>query len=181
MDNFNIEEEVWKDVSGFEGYYQVSNLGRVRSLDRKVWNEKRGHFRSLKGRVLKPSNSREYSDVMLCKNCKPITMQVHRLVAGAFLSNPENLEYVNHKDENKSNNRLENLEWCTAKYNTYYGENSKIRPVMATNVHTGEQTKYQSMMEAVRLGGFNQSHISEVCAGKLKAHKGHYWQYLEEV
>lgn len=181
MDNFNIEKEVWKDVSGFEGYYQVSNLGRVRSLDRKVWSEKRGIFHFQKGRVLKPVNIHGYWRVLLSKDGKPAKAIVHRLVAGAFLPNPENLEYVNHKDENKSNNRLENLEWCTPKYNVYYGENSTTRPVIATNIYTGEQTKYTSMMDAARVGGFNPSHISKVCRGKLKTHKQHYWKYLEEV
>ena len=181
MDNFNIEEEVWKDISGFEGYYQVSNKGRVRSLDRKVWSEKRGAFYSHKGKVLKLTESRGYLHITLRKNYKPITMQVHRLVAEAFIPNPKNLEYINHKDENKNNNRLENLEWCTPKYNVYYGENSRIRPVMATNISTGKQTTYPSIMEAARSGGFNQSTISNVCKGGRKKHGNHYWKYLEEV
>jgi len=181
MDNFNIEEEVWKDISGFEGYYQVSNLGRVRSLDRKFWSEKRGTFCSNEGRVLKLRESRGYLNITLHKKYKPITRLVHRLVAEAFIPNPKNLEYVNHKDENKSNNRLENLEWCTAKYNSYYGENSRTRPIIGTNILTGEQTTYPSIMEAARSGGFNQSTISSVCKGKRNKHGGHYWQYLEEV
>ena len=181
MDNFNIEEEVWKDVYSFEGYYQVSNLGRVRSLDRKFWSEERGHEYSIKGKVLKPYDVNDYRVIMLSKNGKNTNMRVHRLVAEAFIPNPNNLEYVNHKDENKSNNRLENLEWCTAKYNTYYGENSRIRPVVSTNISTGEQTIYPSLREAGRLGGFNQSAICLVCKGERKTHKGHHWKYLEEV
>ena len=181
MDNFNIEKEVWKDISGFEGYYQVSDKGRVRSLDRKVWNANNNTFNSIKGRTLKPGNVNGYKLVVLNKGGKRTSVKVHRLVAEAFIPNPKRLEYVNHKDENKSNNRLGNLEWCTAKYNVYYGENSRTRPVISTNILTGEQTTYPSTWEAARLGGFTQTHISSACRGKLKTHKGHYWQYLEEV
>ena len=181
MDKFNIEKEVWKDISGFEGYYQVSDRGRVRSLDRKVWDKGRSSFRSQKGKVLKHGDVHGYRFVILHKGGKPTHMRVHRLVAEAFIPNPKKLEYVNHKDENKSNNRLGNLEWCTAKYNVYYGENSTIRPVIATNMLTGEQTAYPSIMEAVRLGGFNRNSIHLACKGKLKIHRYHYWQYLEEV
>ena len=181
MDKFNIEKEVWKDISGFEGYYQVSDKGRVRSLDRKVWSEKRGTSYSRKGDVLKPINTDGYHYVILSKFGEYAHKRVHRLVAEAFIPNPKKLNYVNHKDENKHNNMLENLEWCTPKYNVYYGENSKVRPVIATNMLTGEQTTYPSMREAARLGGFNQSSISLACKGKLKTHGYHYWQYLEEV
>ena len=181
MDNFNIEKEVWKDICGFEGFYQVSDLGRVRSLDRKTWSEKRGTFYSQKGKVIRPYNSRGYRYVPLSKNGETTKVSVHRLVAEAFIPNPKKLEYVNHKDENKSNNMLGNLEWCTAKYNTYYGENSRIRPVMAINVTTGEKTIYQSMAEAERIGGFRYTNISAVCRGRVRTHKGHYWKYLEEV
>lgn len=181
MDNFNIEEEVWKDISGFEGYYQVSNLGRVRSLYRETWSEKRNTFYSRKGKVLKPINTNGYHYVILRKNGEYTHKRVRRLVAGAFIPNPKKLEYINHKDENKKNNSLENLEWCTPKYNVYYGENSKVRPVIATNMFTREQTTYPSAREAARLGGFNQSSISLACKGKLKTHGYHYWQYLEEV
>ena len=181
MDNFNIEKEVWKDIPDFEGFYQVSNLGRVRSLDREFRSEERNRLYSLEGKVIKPYNSRGYRYVPLSKSGKVTKVSVHRLVAKTFISNPEKLEYVNHKDENKSNNRLENLEWCTPKYNTYYGDNSRIRPVMAINVTTGEKTIYQSMAEAERAGGFIQSNISATCRGRVKTHKGHYWKYLEEA
>ena len=181
MDNFNIEEEVWKDIPDFEGFYQVSDKGRVRSLDREVWSEKRGAFYSRKGKVLKPMESEGYLNVTVWKNCKPIIKGTHRLVAETFIPNPEKLEYVNHKDENKKNNMLENLEWCTPKYNVYYGENSVVRPIVATNVITGKKTTYPSMREAERIGGFKHSNISAVCKGERKTHKNHYWQYLEEV
>ena len=181
MDNFNIEKEIWKDIPDFEGLYQVSDKGRVRSLDRKVWNGGKGVFYSLKGKVIKQFNNRGYRYVPLSKNGKPTNVSVHRLVAEAFLPNSEKLTHVNHKDENKKNNRLENLEWCTPKYNTYYGKKTRIKPVVATNVLTGEQTTYPSIMEASRLGGFYPSAICNACKGKLKTHGKHYWQYLEEV
>lgn len=181
MDNFNIEKEVWKDIPDFEGFYQVSDKGRVRSLDREVWSEKRGVFYSQKGRVLKLSNVHGYSKITLWKNGKPLTMRVHRLVAEALIPNPKELDCVNHKDENKSNNRIENLEWCTQRYNVNYGENSNIRPVVATHVLTGKKTTYPSIVEASRLGDFDHTCISNVCNGRRKTHKNHYWNYLEEV
>ena len=181
MDNFNIEKEVWKDIFGFEGFYQVSDKGRVRSLDRKVWKKNHNAFNSIKGRMLKPYESTGYWKVMLKSGDRRRRVNVHRLVAEEFLPNPEKLEYVNHKDENKKNNNLENLEWCTQKYNVYYGKNSKIRPIVATNIFTGEQTRYPSMMEAGRICGFDHRRISETCRNKRESYKDHYWHYLEEV
>jgi hypothetical protein len=108
-------EEIWKDVDGYEGYYQVSSFGRVRSLDRVVNN----HFYG--GRILcLASDSDGYKVVGLHKNGSK-TVKVHRLVAQAFIPNPQNLPEVNHKDENKKNNFYNNLEWCTTKYNLTYG------------------------------------------------------------
>lgn len=181
MDNFNIEEEIWKDIPDLEGFYQVSDKGRVRSLDRKVWSESRNLFYSLKGMIIKPHLSNGYWYVILKKCGERTHMSVHRLVAIAFLPNSEKLTHVNHKDENKKNNKLENLEWCTPKYNIYYGKKTQVRPVVATNKFTGEQTKYSSISEASRLGGFDTSNVSATCRGKHKTHKDHYWQYLEEV
>lgn len=131
-------EEVWKDVVGYEGLYQVSNLGRVKSLSRLVDKGKYGTIYT-KERILKNQKVNvNYLFVILSKDGKHKNMTVHRLMAKAFLPNPYNLSDVNHKDENPSNNFIyvnkdgsvdyekSNLEWCTHKYNCNYGT-SKFR------------------------------------------------------
>ena len=111
-----MTEEIWRPVVGYEGLYEVSNTGRVRSLDRYV---RRNYFK--KGRILKLNDRRGYLFVELCLNNKTKNFSVHRLVAQAFIPNPDNLPQVNHIDEDKLNNRVENLEWCDSKYNSNYG------------------------------------------------------------
>ena len=107
--------EEWRPIEGYEGLYEVSNLGRVRSLDR-------FYYRLHKGKVLSPTKDRYgYLTVTLNCNGKSKTIKIHRLVAQAFLPNPDNLPQVNHKDEDKTNNNVDNLEWCTAKYNVNFG------------------------------------------------------------
>lgn len=109
-----LPKQIWKDISGYEGKYQVSNTGKVRSLN----------YNGTKGKVvrLKPGNiTGGYKIVGLYKNSKYKTYLVHRLVAEAFIPNPNNYPIINHKDENPSNNAVWNLEWCTHKYNSNYG------------------------------------------------------------
>lgn len=112
--------EEWRDIEGYEGFYQVSNLGRVKSLARVVMRSD-GKPNPVNEKILKYGMNRDYCAVVLCKDRKKKMYKVHRLVAMAFLSNPHNLPEVNHKDENKKNNCVDNLEWCTSKYNTNYG------------------------------------------------------------
>ena len=114
-------DEIWKSVNGFEGLYEVSNKGNVRSLDRIV-KYKDGRTARLKGKTLKPrTNNDGYLQIQLSRGDKPKTVKLHRLVAEAFMPNPDRLSEVNHKDEDKTNNNVLNLEWCSHKYNSRYG------------------------------------------------------------
>lgn len=164
--------EIWKDIPGHEGKYQVSNLGRVRSLN---------YNRTGKIKLLKQGNVNGYKVVILYKDGKKKTYLVHRLVAIAFLLNPNNLPIINHKDENPSNNNVNNLEWCTIAYNNTYGtarkrasENMKGEKNPLYGKHHSEETK-KKMSEA-RKGEnspFYGKHLSEKHRKKLsESHKG---------
>lgn len=109
-------EEIWRDVEGYKGYYQVSNLGNVLSLERTI-TTKRGYEFKCKAKTLQPTKARGYQTLRLRKNQKYKSFLVHRLVAIAFLPNPEGKKEVNHIDGNKENNRLDNLEWATHQEN----------------------------------------------------------------
>jgi len=118
--------EKWKDIKGYEGLYQVSNLGNVKSLDRIIWN---GHTKHLhKGRIMKPKGNR-YKDVILCKEGKSKKYYVHRLVAIEFISNTENKPQVNHINGIKEDNRIDNLEWVTASENGKHANSIGLRTV----------------------------------------------------
>ena len=186
--------ENWRNIPGYEDY-EVSNYGRVRSLDRV---DSRG--RKLKGKELKQSVSKHgYKRVCLYKNGKAQSVRVHRLVAMAFLPNTNNLSCVNHKDENKANNHLSNLEWCTYKYNSNYGtvkeriskamkgkqigaKNPRARKVMCIN----NSIIFDTVIEAAKYAGTYRSNIAKQIQGKIKyAGKDPVtgepltWQYLD--
>lgn len=113
-----MQEEIWKDVKGLEELYQVSNFGNVRSKERKIFNNGSKKYNTLKSKTIKQRiNSWGYNCVIFSKDLKPFGKAVHRLVADAFITNKENLPQVNHKDGNKQNNNVENLEWCSVKDN----------------------------------------------------------------
>ena len=117
--------EIWKDIVGYEGLYQVSNKGNVKRIEHEDFKCRQG-YRVFKERMLKPfKNFRGYMKVGLHKGNKKKDVFVHRLVAEAFIENPCNYPQVNHKDEDKTNNCVANLEWCTNLYNTNYGEKHK--------------------------------------------------------
>ena len=180
------EEEIWKDVKGYEGLYQCSSAGRVRSLDRTVYVEKGSGFnRRLKGSIRKIHDRLGYNVVSLCKEGKKESHYVHRLVAEAFVPNPNNYPMVNHKDESRDNNEAKNLEWCTHQYNLNYGTSSKRKnkklstPVVGIHVESGKKITFPSMMEAGR-NGFYQSEISLCCNGKKDQHKNYKWNFKTE-
>lgn len=195
----NLEGEEWRDIQGFEGLYQVSNLGRVKSLDRVVY-KKDGTTQIYKERILKQSNLwNEYLVVNLSRNGKPIMHRIHRLVAEAFLPNPNNYPIINHKDENKTNNSVDNLEWCSYSYNLNYGtarerglqankENGiydrlkelRSKAVNQIDIFSNEIIKqWKSMREVERELGFSNSAISKCCKGKKKTYKGFIWKYAQ--
>ena len=117
-------KEIWKDIKGYESIYQVSNLGRVKSVARKVIKKNYVSFK--KERILKQQTDRYgYKKVILQRNYQIKTFSIHRLVADTFLENPYNLPQINHKDENKENNCVLNLEYCDSKYNNNYGTRNK--------------------------------------------------------
>lgn len=138
-----MEEEIWKDIKNYKGYYQASNFGRIRSVDRyiKQYNGYSYSTRIYRGKILKFTiGTRGYLKVVLQKQRKAKTYNVHRLVAETFIPNPKNLPQVNHKDENKLNNSIDNLEWCTSKYNINFGERNakvanKLRGVPKSEIH----------------------------------------------
>lgn len=133
--------EIWKDVLGYEGYYQVSNLGRVKSLDRVVL--RKGHNMNLKGKIIKPQlNEFGYQMVVLIKMAKSKSIKIHQLVANAFIPNPENLPCINHKDGLKRNNHATNLEWCTYSQNHKHAYDMGLKKPYERNGEKNPKAKF---------------------------------------
>lgn len=172
------KKEIWKNIAGFERLYQVSSFGRVKS------------FYGKKEHILKAQKiSHGYLNVILYKDGIKNNWLVHRLVANAFIPNPDNLPMINHKDENKQNNLVSNLEWCDANYNINYGTRKQRLIEKLTNgplsKKVGQYSKdgqlikiWPSIREAKR-NGFNMGNIWSCCQGKIKTHGGFIWQYIE--
>ena len=122
-----LPKEVWKEIPGWEGYYMASTHGRIKSVDRYVISNGRGKYFK-KGKILRLETDKDgYKKIQLNKNGKAKKYLVHRLVAMCFIPNPNNLPEINHKDENRANNHVSNLEWCNRKYNCNYGtRNEKV-------------------------------------------------------
>ena len=167
--------EEWRDIKGYEGLYQVSNLGRVRSLNC------RGHKGCI-GILTPRLDGKGYEMVALYKEGKARNTKVHRLVAQAFIPNPNNHPQVNHKDEDKTNNNVDNLEWCTNEYNHNYGtRNERVAKSLSKKViciTTGEI--FNSMREACRKYDINTGRMTECCQGKRKTAGGYKWEYFKE-
>lgn len=175
-----IDNEIWKDIINYEGYYQISNKGRVKSLDRIIINCNNIN-QSLKGNILKERiDGSGYSYVELHKNNKYSIFKIHRLVAQAFIPNVNNLPFINHKDENKQNNFVENLEWCTQSYNILYSKiNEKGGAAVAIPVisidNNGIKTEYNSIIEASRKTGISR-HLIKKYAYKNLTINGIAWR-----
>lgn len=177
-------EEQWKDIEGYEGYYQVSNLGRVKSLDRYIDNKGRRQF--IRGVNLKPGKDRGgYSYVILQKNSKK-TILLHKLVAQAFLTNPYNKPQINHIDGNKQNNCVDNLEYCTPSENVRHaikiGLANNNKPIVMISPNGKILKRFESAAEAQRF--FNKDrngNILNCLHGRSKTAYGYKWKYVYEI
>lgn len=182
--------EVWKDIEGYEGLYQISNVGNVKSLAR-AKKDTLGRIQSIKEKILKAAADKDgYFRVVLQKNGEKKNKIAHRLVAQAFIPNPDNKPQINHIDGNKQNNRLSNLEWCTLAENRIHAFNTGLQ-----FVHKGEKNHlsksvkqldkdtnklirmFGSTREAERETGINHSHISKVCKKEYNTAGGFKWEY----
>lgn len=160
--------EKWKDIPGYEGLYQASNTGKIRSIDRVVSTISGQKIRR-KGKILTShKNNYRYEMVSLCKNGKMTGGVVHRFVASAFLSNPNNWRCVNHKDEDRANNSVENLEWCTHSYNMSYSHAKMYR----FRSPEGYLTIVRGLSPFCKEAGLNLGSMSSVVAGKYAHSKG---------
>ena len=168
--------EEWRDIKGYEGYYQISNIGRIKSLMYR--GLKRKTPKIIKWRVA----SNGYAQVILSVNNTQRRYSVHRLVALHFIPNLDNKPCINHKDENPLNNNVENLEWCTYSYNTNYGNCiEKIRkenigkvgsyPVIQQSLTGDFIAEYSSIGEASRATGISYTMINDCCRGFKKDYK----------
>lgn len=174
--------EIWRDIPNFEGHYQVSNYGRVKSL----------YFRngqaliSNKEKILKPLNNRGYLRVRLCEFKVRNLYSIHRLVAEAFIPNPKNKPCVNHKDGDKTNNCVENLEWCTYSENEQHSHkvlgkqpiNKKV--VYQYDLNNKIINKFNSLAEAGRSLNKSYNLISNCCNERIKTAYGYIWKFAKE-
>ena len=181
-----LPEEEWRDIKGYKGLYQVSSLGRVKSLGRTV-AAKSGSKRTIRGRILKPkANTSGYLKVVLYNSSGKIKQFfVHRLVCEAFHDNPKDKPEVNHINEEKSDNRACNLEWVTRKENSNHGTRT-ARSAKAQSKPVGQYTRdgklvkvWQSAHEVQRQLGFDNSFINKASRGKVKTAYGYVWKYIE--
>lgn len=167
-------KEIWKNIEGYPNY-QISSMGRVKTLNYKHTD---------KEKILKSRKDKYgYIKVDLYEEGKQKTHTLHRLVATAFIDNPNNLSQVNHKDEDKTNNRVENLEWCSPQYNINYGSRnekmakSRSIPILQFNLDGEFIKKWESGAQVQKDLGFDNSSITKCCKGKYKSVYGFIWRY----
>lgn len=169
-------KEEWKDIIGYKGLYQISNLGRIKNNKGQILSQ-----------TLDPKSG--YLRTHLGKNGKAKWRLTHRLVAEVFINNPDGLPEINHKNEIKTDNRVNNLEWCTRNYNANYGtRNQKISKSKQNDTKLSKKVKcietnitYPSAMEAQRQTNIFATSIIKVCKGKAKIAGGYHWEYGKEM
>lgn len=174
--------EMWKSIKGFEGIYSVSNLGDIRheKTEKKTGT---GNYARQQHILKQRKNNKGYMLVDLYKENKRYQMLVHRVVAMAFLDNPNNYSVVNHKDENPLNNKVVNLEWCSQKYNMNYGNVGKkigkanSKAVKQVDLNGNILKIYPSAMQAQRETGISNGLINECVKGKRTKARGFIWEY----
>lgn len=174
-------KELWKDIPEYEGLYQISNRGRVKSFRQSTKYGKAAEY------ILKPTVANNgYCQVTLYGAGKRKKFLVHRLVANAFIPNPDNLPQVNHKDEDRLNNAVNNLEWCSALYNNMYGT-ARLRSIDTVSTPIEQLTLdgkvvavYRSTRIAAELLSFNRGTIKSAC-NKGSIGYGYYWRYSDKV
>lgn len=171
-------KEIWKDVKGYEGLYQISNLGRTKCLPKMTWN---GHKYIKREEVIsKISDKNKYKHIALNKDGKTKSTSVHRLVALHFIPNPHNKPMVDHIDGNKGNNRVDNLRWVTNQENVKNQITLKKQKisVVAYNRETGEKIYFESLTEAKKQG-FSYQCIKQCLKSRNrnKRYKGYEWFY----
>lgn len=180
------DKELWKWVVGYEGLYMVSNHGRVMSVPKTIVKSN-GRRQTCNGQMLKQAlTTKGYPHIVLNKDGVGTSKPIHRLVAEAFIPNEMGLPSVNHIDENKLNNRVENLEWVSVEYNNSYGtRNKRISGTLSKPVQMISDgavvEEFSSTVEAKKKTGAQTSHISECCNGLRKSAKGFSWKYKEAV
>lgn len=170
--------EIFRDIEGYEGSYQVSNLGNIKSLNYK--NKNIEHLLS------QGINQFGYKFVVLYKDNKQKNFRVHRLVASAFIPNPNNYKIVNHKDGDKQNNSYDNLEWCTYSENLIHAYHTGLmKPHFINNGKNKKKVKcietgviYESVIEASKNTGFHFNNISQCCIGKQKQTHGFHFCFV---
>ena len=162
-------EEVWKDVKNYEGLYQVSNKGKIKSLPRNGTIKKE--------KILKSYYDKDnYEIVTLSKNNINKKRRVHRLVAETFIENNHKLPVINHKNHDTKDNRVENLEWCTIKYNVEYSHNKEIKQC---DLNGNCIKLWKSITEAGRNLKIDKTGIARACRGEYKTYGGYIWEFLD--
>ncbi len=174
--------EVWKAIEGYEGFYEISNLGRVKSL-RRIETRKNGTTYPVKESIIaQHADKKGDCRARLRKPGSTKTLLVHRLVAAAFIPNPNDYKEINHKDECKGNNSADNLEWCSRKHNIHYGTGLTRRALgLSKKVFQytldGELVKTWNSTRECGRSGHCQARVTDCCNGKAKTHHGYKWSY----
>lgn len=187
-----MEKEIWKDIPKYEGLYQISNLGRIKSLSK--FHRTMREYSSIgyysKEKILTPNVAKNgYLRVSLRNNGKTKYINIHRLVAQTFIPNPNEYNYINHIDGNKLNNNVNNLEWCTQSHNAkeafriglhrkYFGtDNKRSRKVIQYDLKGNFIREWDYMMKITKELGYDYTNISKCCSGIYKKSYGYIWKY----